>query len=85
MGEVKEGENEVILQPWTKLYKAALLEFESEKLIERIDRAEIAISDRLHDLRFDCPSRRATANTGCPKCARVFASLLISLNPPSYQ
>lgn len=53
MGEVKEGENEVILQPWTKLYKAALLEFESDKLIERIDRAEIAISDRLHDLRFD--------------------------------
>lgn len=35
------------------LYKAALLEFESRKLIERSELAEIAIKDRLHDLRLD--------------------------------
>ncbi len=40
-------------QPWVTLYQAALLEFESEKLSERIDLAEDAIKGRLCDLRFD--------------------------------
>ncbi|MDP9158961.1 MAG: hypothetical protein M3O09_01865 [Acidobacteriota bacterium] len=39
--------------PWAALYEGALLEFEPEKLIERIDCAETAIEQRLYDLRFD--------------------------------
>ena len=53
MGEIKGSNNEVDLQRWATLYKAALLEFDSKKLIERIALAEVAINGRLHDLRFD--------------------------------
>ena len=53
MREIKGSQNELDLQPWATLYKAAVLEFESKKLVERIDLAEIAINGRLHDLRFD--------------------------------
>ncbi|GAC1436450.1 MAG: hypothetical protein NVSMB58_26810 [Terriglobales bacterium] len=49
----QENMNESILKPWTTLYEAALLEFEPKKLIERINLAEVAINDRLHDLRLD--------------------------------
>ncbi|GAC1516524.1 MAG: hypothetical protein NVS1B11_37460 [Terriglobales bacterium] len=53
MSEINGSKNELDLQPWTKFYEAALLEFESKKLIERISMAESAIDDRLNDLRFD--------------------------------
>ena len=53
MREIKNSKNELDLQPWTTLYKAALLEFDSKKLVERIDLADIAINGRLHDLRCD--------------------------------
>lgn len=45
--------NETIKQPWVTLYQAALLEFEPNKLIDRVELAEIAIKGRLQDLRLD--------------------------------
>lgn len=50
--EDKKGDKLSAL-PWMSLYEGALLEFDSQKLIERISVAESAISKRLHDLRSD--------------------------------
>lgn len=45
--------NEINCQTWTQVFKKALLELNSNMLIERIEMAEAAIDERLHDLRHD--------------------------------
>ena len=45
--------NEINCQTWTQVFKKALLELNSNMLIERIGMAEAAIDERLHDLRHD--------------------------------
>ena len=45
--------NEGKSQPWFELYSAAVLEVESDRLIERVDAAESAIHGRLRDLQYD--------------------------------
>ncbi len=45
--------NEAQSQTWYQLYASAVLELDSERLIESVDGTEAAIHGRLRDLQYD--------------------------------
>jgi len=45
--------NKAESQSWYQLYASAVVELDHERLIERVNAAEVAIQGRLQDLQYD--------------------------------